>query len=264
MQDAAKPDTAGDRNRSLERGIAILRAFRPGVSELGNSEIADRTGLAKATVSRLTQTLVAAGFLERNASRRVYRLAPAVLSLAHAMRLGSPILPTLAPLMRNEATRRRVNVGLAAADGEMMVYLESFRYSPRSSFRTVVSGQRVPVELTSLGRAYLWALPPAKREGELAIIADRRARAWPQLRGEIEASFDELDRCGYCSVRWQPGVFAVAAPIVAADLPPHALNISVSSSDMPASLQAGLGPWLMDLRKRCLAQLEGEALDDSA
>ncbi|MGY6251040.1 IclR family transcriptional regulator [Bosea thiooxidans] len=256
MPRSAKSDVVGDRNRSLERGIAILRAFRPGVSELGNSEISERTGLAKATVSRLTQTLVAVGFLERNASRRVYRLAPAVLSLAHAMRLGSPILPTLAPLMRNEATRRRVNVGLAAADGDMMVYLESFRYSPRSSFRTVVSGQRVPVELTSLGRAYLWALPHDQRERELADIADRRARVWPQLRREIEASFEELDRLGYCSVRWQPGVFAVAAPIIAVDLSPHAINISVSSADTQPSFQAQLGPWLIDLRVRCLAELE--------
>lgn len=50
-------------NRSLERGMEILRAFRPGSTLLGNSEIAERTGLSPATVSRLTQTLVVAGML---------------------------------------------------------------------------------------------------------------------------------------------------------------------------------------------------------
>lgn len=50
-------------NRSLERGIEILRAFRPGSELLGNSEIAERTGLARSTVSRLTQTLVGTGLL---------------------------------------------------------------------------------------------------------------------------------------------------------------------------------------------------------
>ncbi|MBC7728270.1 MAG: helix-turn-helix domain-containing protein, partial [Microbacteriaceae bacterium] len=50
-------------NRSLERGVEILRAFRPGSELLGNGELAERTGLARATVSRLTQTLVGTGFL---------------------------------------------------------------------------------------------------------------------------------------------------------------------------------------------------------
>ena len=45
-------------NRSLERGIEILRAFRPGVDTLENGEISERTGLARSTVSRLTRTLV--------------------------------------------------------------------------------------------------------------------------------------------------------------------------------------------------------------
>lgn len=252
-----------DTNRSLERGIAILRAFRPGVSELGNAEIAERTGLAKATVSRLTQTLLGAGMLERTPSSRAYRLAPAVLSLAHAMRLSSPILPAIAPLMRQEATRRRVNIGLAAADGDMMVYLESFRYSPRSSFRAVVSGQRVPIELTSLGRAYLWALPEEARAREMRAIAERRARAWPQLEADIQASFGELDVQGFCIVRWQPGVAAVAVPVLLADLAPHALNMSVSSSDPLADLRQTLGPWLMDLHKRCLAQLEASLFPEA-
>src|SRR4051794_8527803 len=75
-------------NRSLERGMEILRAFRPGSALLGNSEIAERTGLSPATVSRLTQTLVVAGMLAHDRSARAYRLAAPVLSLAHAMRTG--------------------------------------------------------------------------------------------------------------------------------------------------------------------------------
>jgi DNA-binding IclR family transcriptional regulator len=76
-------------NRSLERGLDILRAFRPGSEALGNGEIAERTGLSRATASRLTQTLVDAGWLQHDAAERAYRLAARVLSLAHAMRGGS-------------------------------------------------------------------------------------------------------------------------------------------------------------------------------
>ena len=67
-------------NRSLLRGADILRAFRPGSDLLGNGEIAERTGLSASTVSRLTQTMVAAGLLQQDRARRAYRLAPLVLS----------------------------------------------------------------------------------------------------------------------------------------------------------------------------------------
>jgi len=41
--------------------------------------------------------------------------------------------------MRALAESRRINVGLAAADRDEMVYLESIRYSRRVAFRNVVS-----------------------------------------------------------------------------------------------------------------------------
>jgi len=249
-------------NRSLERGIAILRAFKPGVADLGNAEIAERTGLAKATVSRLTQTLVSGGLLQIDPRRRVYRLAPAVLSLAHAMRLSSPMLSVVAPLMRTEASRRRVNVGLAAADQEMMVYLESFRYHPRLTHRTVVSGQRIPVALTSLGRAYLWALEPSAREREYTHIAKRRPKTYKRLIREIEKSFIELDKLGYCAVGWQPGVVAVATTLPYGAGEPHVMNMSIGSVEPLEEAAHRLAPWLLDLKRRCLNRLEHAATSE--
>lgn len=83
---------------------------------MANGDLAERTGLSRSTVSRLTQTLVGAGMLQLDAAQRAYRLAPAVLSLAHAMRSGSNVLAIAAPRMRALAERERINVGLAAPD----------------------------------------------------------------------------------------------------------------------------------------------------
>src|SRR4029450_10506107 len=102
---SARSDPAGDRNRSLTRGMEILRAFRPGSDLHGNGELAERTGLSRSAVSRLAQTLVACGMLERDRRARAYRLAAPVLSLAHAMRTGSPRLGG-APPRSNTGTRR--------------------------------------------------------------------------------------------------------------------------------------------------------------
>lgn len=55
LEEERQAPARGDRNRSLERGIELLRAFRPGADLLGNGELAERTGLSRATVSRLAQ-----------------------------------------------------------------------------------------------------------------------------------------------------------------------------------------------------------------
>ncbi|MDM0032018.1 helix-turn-helix domain-containing protein [Variovorax sp. J22P271] len=238
-------------NRSLERGIELLRAFRAGSELLGNAELAERTGLARSTVSRLTQTLVGSGMLQ--IEHRAYRLAPAVLGLAHAMRSGSTVLAVAASKMRALAEANRINVGLAAPDRDEMVYLESIRYNRRVSLRSVVSGQRVPMELTSLGRAHLATLPDEQRDRLYSVFKQRRGKQWPALRDEIERAIVMVGRHGFCAASWQPEVVALAAPVRAnkSDGPDGAahyvLNLSVSTSESMASVVRDLSPALLAL-----------------
>jgi hypothetical protein len=83
--------TAKDRQfaNTLARGLEVLRCFRVGEPLLGNKEIAQRTGLPKATVSRLTHTLIELGYLPQQGPRQS-RVASAVLSI------GYPLLGTCA------------------------------------------------------------------------------------------------------------------------------------------------------------------------
>ena len=238
-------------NRSLERGIEILRAFRPGVDTLGNGEIAERTGLPRSTVSRLTKTLVDFGMLDEVRTERTYRLAAAVLSLGHAVRMGSPVLKVLGPLMRAESTRRRLNVGLATADRAMMVYLESIRYNPRPTLRSIVAGQQVPMELTSLGRAYLAGIPDAERDRLIAQFRRRTAAATKALNADVQKSIRAVRRDGYCAVSWQPGVLAVATPIVLDGLPVYALNMSMQDIEPTEALGSEIGEYLMAFAAKC-------------
>jgi DNA-binding IclR family transcriptional regulator len=240
----------GDRNRSLERGIELLRAFRPGADLLGNGELAERTGLSRATVSRLAQTLVDCGMLERDRRKRAYRLAAPVLSLAHAMRSGSPVLALAGPLMRSEAEKRKINVGLAVADRDEMVYLESVRYSRRVSWRNVVAGQRVPMELTSLGRAWLAAADEAARRALFERFRTHRRNGWRELSREILAAIEAVHRDGFCWASWQPQVVALATPIVVADHPVYVLNMSVTTDAAPDEVVERLGDPLLALARR--------------
>lgn len=233
-------------NRSLERGIELLRAFRQGSELLGNGDLVERTGLSKATVSRLTQTLVGTGMLQLDVRRRAYRLAPAVLSLGHAMRSGSTVLTVAAPLMRMVAERERVNVGLAAPDRDEMVYLESIRYAPRVALRHVVSGQRIPMELTSLGRAYLAVAPEARRQALLEAFKQRRSVGWRNLARGIEQARRDIKSRGFCAASWQPEVVALAAPLEVEGAV-YVLNLSLSTQESLESVAARLSPTLLRL-----------------
>ncbi|MEJ8823664.1 IclR family transcriptional regulator [Variovorax humicola] len=242
-------------NRSLVRGVDILRAFRPGADLLGNGEIAERTGLSRATVSRLTQTLVETGLIEHDRSQRAYRLAAPVLSLAHAMRAGSPVLNAVAPLMRTLAEKMRINVGLAVADRDEMVYLESVRYNRRVALRNVVAGQRVPMELTSLGRAYLAVAQESERKALLARFRARRKGDWSRLREDIKAAAQSVEQRGYCVASWQAEVIAVATPLMLSSGQIYILNASVTTAASIQEIEKELSSPLLALREKASAML---------
>lgn len=234
-------------NRSLERGIDILRAFRPGVDLIGNSELAERTGLAPATVSRLTQTLVRAGMLDYDARERAYRLAAPLLSFGHAMRSGSPVLKIAAPLMQRVAEAQKINVGIAVIDHDEMVYLESVRFNRKVSLRNVVAGQRVPIELTSLGRAYLASMAPQARDELMQRLHLRRHADWASLERQIQQSLLQVRKTGFCAASWQPNVIALATPLRFKYQPVHVLNVSVNTQLPVRDMVSRLGPVLMEL-----------------
>src|SRR5690606_7330497 len=129
-------------------------------------------------------------------------------SFAHAMRGGSPVLGAEAPLMRTLAEKMKINVGLATADRDEMVYLESVRRNRKEALRNVVAGQRVHMELTSLGRAYLAVVDGAQRRTLLGHFRQRRPGDWNRLREELNAAKLSVETKGYCAASWQPEVVA--------------------------------------------------------
>ena len=242
-----RPKGVSPLNRSLQRGIAILRAFRPGTEFLGNGDLSERTGLPRASVSRLAQTLSEAGYLEYCARQRAYRLGAPVLTLGHALRSGSSVLRVATPLMAALARRLRINVGLAVRDGDEMVYLESVRFNAKGSQRSVASGQRVPIELTALGRAWLAAATEGERKTVLAQLKARRRKRWRVLEKEIADAATCIKRDGYCVASWQPQVIALATSLLTAEHRVYVLNVSVTTEEPTPPVVSALEQPLLTL-----------------
>lgn len=225
-------------SQSLERGLQILRTFRLGTTVLTNAELAKRTGLPRPTVSRLTRSLVDAGFLSYDLQLQAYRLGVVTLSLSQAFRHEIPVLEVALPLMRKVAEGEQINVGLAVPDQLEMVYLDSVRESRKGIFRRLSAGSRIPIELTSLGRAYLSELAKPERQQLLERIALHHDKGWPALLAEVNRGVMQIRKIGYCQATWQTGMIAIAAPLPAPDQTLYALNISFSIGDKEAETAA--------------------------
>ncbi|WP_049813222.1 hypothetical protein [Bradyrhizobium japonicum] len=111
------------------------------------------------------------------------------------------------------------------------------------------------MELTSLGRAYLAGIPDADRNKLIAQFRRRNAAATRALIAEV-TSIRSVRRDGYCAVSWQPGVLAVATPIVLDGCPVYALNMSMQDIEPtpPSAQNSADTSWFLprDARKSSL------------
>ena len=83
-------DHSGNRKfaNTLARGLGVLRAFRASDNGLTHAEIAERTGLPKPTISRLTYTLCELGYLSHAGRNERFRLGPAAVALGSVASLS--------------------------------------------------------------------------------------------------------------------------------------------------------------------------------
>jgi DNA-binding IclR family transcriptional regulator len=237
------------------RGMEILRCFKPGMSLLGNGEIAERTGLPPSTISRLTQSLVISGFLEHDPERLAYRLTPTVLCLGHAFKTASAETKIAEPLMRQASEKLKLNVGLAVADRLEMVYLESIRYTKNIALRTVASGQRVPIERTSLGRAWIANLSSEEKRWIFLVLKKQKINNWEKIELEIHEAIESMLKKGYCVANWLPNISAVSTSVQLLNGKYASLNLSTPAESRLNEVIENFTPALFELKNKIQIEL---------
>ncbi|MGE0315673.1 MAG: IclR family transcriptional regulator [Lautropia sp.] len=205
-------------NNALARGLAILRCFQLDDELLGNVEIAERTGLPKATVSRLTFTLTTLGYLRYRSELARYELAAGVVGLAYPYLAKQTVAPVARPLMLALAADTRSNIGLGVQDGLSVLYLE-YALGEAVMNRRQRVGFRVPLVRTAMGRACIAAMRTDERERIFESIRAYYPREWKSIRAEVEASLEAFHDTGYClGVRtFDSATASVAVPFVHPD-----------------------------------------------
>jgi len=254
----SRAGTAQDRQfvTALARGLEVLRVFKPGDVWLGNQDLAERTGLPKPTVSRLTYTLTQLGYLLYSEELGKYRLGAGVLALGYAMLAGMDIRERARPLMQRLADEVNAAVSLGTRDRLNMVYLETCRGPGALTLRLDV-GSRIPIGTTAMGRALLAALPDSERDYLLSHLRKHHGRDFAPILKGVEAAVRDVKTRGFCfSVGdWQRDVHAVGAPLVAPDgSAVFALNCGGPSFLLTREkLETEIGPRLAELARHLCA-----------
>ena len=214
---AAAPVESVDREadfvQSLQRGLAVIRAFDGESTTLTLGEVATATGLARAAARRFLLTLVDLGYVRVDA--RLFELSPRVLELGRAY-LSSLRLPTLArPHLEALVDDVGESATIAVLDDTDIVYVAHVR-ARRIMSITIGVGTRDPAFATSLGRVLLAARDDAWLDrylgsAPLSPITDRTVSGVRPLRTELE----KVRRRGYALVdqELEQGLRAVAVPI---------------------------------------------------
>jgi IclR family transcriptional regulator, KDG regulon repressor len=141
---------------SVDRALSLLEELaRHG--PLGATELANRTGCAKATAFRLARTLQARGFVVQNADS-TYRLGPRCLLLATGVHTSFDVRREALPTMEALRDETGETVQLTVLEGSDVVYVE--QVTSRKPVRSVgTMGQRAPAHTVSGGLAQLALLP---------------------------------------------------------------------------------------------------------
>jgi IclR family pca regulon transcriptional regulator len=246
--------------QSLDRGLAVIRAFGPDRERLSLSDVARETGLTRAATRRFLLTLVKLGYVRSDG--RQFSLRPRVLELGYAYLSGLGMPEVAAPHLEELVARVRESSSISVLDGQHIVYVA--RVPTKRIMTVAISvGTRFPAYATSMGRVLLAGLPAEEleaylSEADLAPITARTVTGAEGLRQIVR----ETRRHGYAIVdqELEEGLRAIAAPIrgaggaviAAVNLSAHASRVSMDA------MRTELLPALLDTAGRIEEDLRSQ------
>lgn len=244
-----QPQRSGTRVQSLERGLAVIRAFDAEHPRLTLSEVARATDLTRAAARRFLLTLVHLGYVRVDG--REFSLRPRVLELGYSYLSGLTLTEVVQPHLEELVGKVNDSSSVSVLDGDEIVYIARV---PTKRIMTVVIavGTRFPAHATSMGRVLLAALPSAELDAYLdRVVLTPLTTRTITSRDELRAAIVRSRELGYALIdqELEDGLRAVAAPLHnpdgsiagAINVSAHALRTSMQQLEeeyLPTLLQA--------------------------
>jgi len=171
----------------LARAAEILRLLHGFPGGLSQTEIGERVGLARSTVSRLVTALEAEGLVASPGPRGRYRLGPELVRLAASARRNAWL--DLHPLLVEFAHEIGETVDLSVLEGDRAVLVDQEVADNRLRAVSAV-GDSFSLHASANGKALLAAMaePDVRRilSGRLDALTPNTITSPAELRGELD------------------------------------------------------------------------------
>ncbi|MFD4667687.1 IclR family transcriptional regulator domain-containing protein [Streptomyces halstedii] len=198
---------------SLERGLAVIRAFDAEHHAMTLSDMARRVDLPRATTRRLLHTLVNLGYVSTNG--RTFALTARTLELGYSYLSGSTLRQISLPHLEQLTGQVHESSSVSVLDGPDIVYVA--KIPTRRIISVVISiGTRLPAYATSMGRVLLAGLDEAEFDAylESTELAPRTARTVTDVSA-FRAEIDKVREQGWALVdqELELDLRSIAAPL---------------------------------------------------
>lgn len=245
---------------ALMRGLLVLETVNA-YGPAGLSEITHHTGLPKATVLRLLESLRQAGYLTFDTDARTYQVGLRALALSNNVSYEDTLLNVARPIMERLREKLGWPSDLAVFQHDKMVILDTNRQpGVLSSNRSI--GSRVPMLASATGRAYLAARPVEDRRRILDLLHDSTDPFERLARdpAAVERLLEETERRGYALsdqefLKTNRG--AAVAVMRGADVVCVINLIAIAKLASLADLEKRYVPMLFEAKAELEAQLKG-------
>ena len=201
--------------QSIERAFNVLRSLASGPA--GVTEIADRVGLPKSTVSRLLATLEQLGAVEQVSAGGEYRVGWTMIELAAAARPGRSLISLVRPHLAELSRLTGEAAGISIPDGDDMLYLDQLTPDSELQVRDW-TGHRIPMYAVPSGHVVLAADDAAAQRlaaGELAAFTPHTIIDGAILLRRLKAV--RSNGYAWALEEFAVGLNSVAAPLRTAD-----------------------------------------------
>ena len=248
-EDMAEP--VKDEVSALARGLALLRLVADAPGPLTHRELAEGTGIPKATVTRLASTLQSAGLLRLVAGDR-YALGPAALHLGNAYLRGFDFRAEARLHLAELAEAAGANVHLGVRDGLDILLIDTLRPQSALILSRMDVGSRMAIATSAAGRAYLSALPAPERALLQEEIRAASGAEWPAVQERLDAALAEVAERGYCSSfgEWHPDIHALGFPLHGPRGELYAVSVGGPAYKLPRELLLQkVAPRLLQVRR---------------
>jgi IclR family pca regulon transcriptional regulator len=198
----------------LAKGLQVIEAFAADKPRMSITDIANETGLDRATARRCLLTLSHLGYAEYDG--KYFMLLPKILRLGHAYLSTTPLPTILQPVLDRLSAEVGESASASVLDGNEIVYIARAAQMRVISIN-LTSGSRLPAYCASMGRVLLSALPQEEAFNILAST-DRSAKT-EFTRTSIADLTEELNQVraqGYAinDQELELGLRSIAVPVL--------------------------------------------------